>query len=128
MLIAILLAKEKVSMGERSKDVRSPAELARRIAWFEEYTSKLDNQPPGLPLRCPCCGCRTLSERGGFEICKVCYWEDDGQDEHDADVVRGGPNGKLSLTQARTHYLLFEACEESMIQNVRPPRAEELPG
>ncbi|MEU2155428.1 CPCC family cysteine-rich protein [Streptomyces sp. NPDC019396] len=37
----------------------------------------------------------------GFEICHVCFWEDDGQDEHDADEVRGGPNGSLSLSKAR---------------------------
>jgi hypothetical protein len=42
----------------------------------------------------------TLNERGGWEICAVCFWEDDGQDDHDADNVRGGPNGALSLTQA----------------------------
>ena len=63
-----------------------------------------DGGPPVLPLRCPCCGCKTLRERGGFQICQVCFWEDDGQDDHDADVVRGGPNGRLSLTQARANY------------------------
>ena len=50
---------------------------------------------------CPCCGERTLDERGGFDMCSICLWEDDGQDDHDADVVRGGPNGGLSLTAAR---------------------------
>jgi hypothetical protein len=53
---------------------------------------------------CPCCGYWTLSERGTFEICAECGWEDDGQDDADADVVRGGPNGALSLTAAREHY------------------------
>ncbi len=57
-----------------------------------------------LPLRCPCCFDPTLAMRGGFEICPKCGWEDDGQDDHDADVIRGGPNGDLSLTQARTSY------------------------
>ncbi|MFG2656055.1 CPCC family cysteine-rich protein [Streptomyces sp. NPDC048425] len=52
------------------------------------------------PYRCPCCGFITLAERGAFEICDVCYWEDDGQDEHDADEVRGGPNHDLSLRQS----------------------------
>ncbi|HDV6321953.1 TPA: hypothetical protein RJR38_003806 [Burkholderia multivorans] len=34
-----------------------------------------------LPLRCPCCRSKTLRERGGFEICSVCFWQDDGQDD-----------------------------------------------
>ena len=40
--------------------------------------------------RCPCCGFKTLYGRGHDEICPVCFWEDDGQDEQDADEVRGG--------------------------------------
>ncbi|MGW3665739.1 CPCC family cysteine-rich protein [Streptomyces sp. NPDC005141] len=35
----------------------------------------------------------TLHERGSYEICPVCLWEDGGQDDHDADRVQGGPNG-----------------------------------
>jgi hypothetical protein len=49
-------------------------------------------------------------ERGGFEICPVCFWEDDGQDDPDADVVLGGPNGQLSLTQARNNGLSCRIC------------------
>ncbi len=44
--------------------------------------------PDGGPYPCPCCRYVTLSERGGDEICPVCFWEDDGQGDHDADVVR----------------------------------------
>jgi hypothetical protein len=109
-------------------NIPSPEEHARRLAWFAEYTARLDGQPDGLPLRCPCCGCGTLDERGGFEICPVCFWEDDGQDDYDATAVRGGPNGALSLCEARANYLKFGACDESMIGNVRPPLPEELPG
>jgi hypothetical protein len=54
----------------------------------------------------PCCSALTLSGRGAFEICPVCGWEDDGQDDPDADVVRGGPNGSLSLTEARRRFRL----------------------
>ncbi len=75
--------------------------------------------------RCPCCKFRTLSERGGFEICPVCFWEDDGQDEHDADVVRGGPNGSLSLRQAQLNYQRFGASEETFVDSVRPPMEDE---
>jgi len=104
----------------------SPEELARRVAWFQEYVAREENQTPRLPPRCPCCGCLTLRERGGFEICPVCFWEDDGQDDPDVDDVRGGPNGTLSLTQARLNYRRFGACEACSIGSVRPPSPDEL--
>ena len=94
--------------------------------WFHEYCDRLDNQPSQLPLRCPCCGCKTLPERGGFEICEVCFWEDDGQDDYDADLIRGGPNSSLSLTQARLNYRRFGACDECSVAYVRPPLPEEI--
>jgi len=78
-------------------------------------------------LPCPCCYHLTLLERGGFEICPICYWEDDGQDEPDAAVVRGGPNGTLSLSQARANYQAFGASDIRARQHVRRPHAHELP-
>ena len=30
---------------------------------------------------CPCCLYKTLSEIGGYEICPVCFWEDDGVED-----------------------------------------------
>lgn len=105
-------------------------ELARRKRWFEEYVNTLDNHSttaePGEDLyRCPCCRCKTLGERGGFEICPVCFWEDDGQDDQDADSIRGGPNGRLSLTQARANYGIFGAVEHRFLKSVRLPLPEE---
>ena len=43
-------------------------------------------------------------ERGAFEICFLCWWEDDGQDDADADSVRGGPNGEILLSEARANF------------------------
>lgn len=74
---------------------------------------------------CPCCRFWTLGERGAFELCSVCFWEDDGQDDHDADVVRGGPNGSLSLAAARQNFAAFGACEAGHRENVRAPSLEE---
>ncbi|MGC9494993.1 CPCC family cysteine-rich protein [Streptomyces sp. WG7] len=74
-----------------------------------------DDPASGL-VACPCCFQRTLAARADFEICPECGWEDDGQDDADAHMVRGGPNGSLSLTQARLDYLedVAETGDESM--------------
>ena len=76
--------------------------------------------------RCPCCGCRTLRQRGRLEMCPVCAWGDAGQDEHDADAVHGGLNGGLSLRQARSNYRRFGAIASDLIGRVRKPQPEEL--
>ncbi|MFC0437354.1 CPCC family cysteine-rich protein [Kutzneria buriramensis] len=79
------------------------------------------------PYACPCCGYLTLDVRGGYEICPVCFWEDDGQDDHDAAVVRGGPNKDLSLAQARTNFAALGASSGRCLSHVRPPHDEEHP-
>ena len=55
-------------------------------------------------FKCPCCGYPTLRSRGDYEVCYLCNWEDDGQDDFDADTITGGPNGDYSLTEARQNY------------------------
>jgi hypothetical protein len=75
--------------------------------------------------RCPCCRYKTLHERGGFEICPVCFWEDDGQDDDDADEIRGGPNGDLSLTGARENFGQYGASSPKLVSHVRNPLQDE---
>jgi len=55
--------------------------------------------------KCPCCGFLTLPrEMPDYEVCILCNWEDDGQNDQDADQVNGGPNGSYSLTEARLNF------------------------
>jgi hypothetical protein len=68
---------------------------------FKNINKATEKEPT---YRCPCCNFKTLYGRAAFEICPVCYWEDNGQDSHDADIVRGGPNGVLSLKKARENF------------------------
>ena len=51
---------------------------------------------------CPCCGYLTLV--GFLDICSLCGWQDDGQDDPAALEVRGGPNQDLSLDEARKNF------------------------
>lgn len=46
---------------------------------------------------CPCCGYRTIKERCSYEICPVCYWEDDGSD----DVNRYSSPNDMSIHDYR---------------------------
>ena len=48
---------------------------------------------------CPVCGYLTLDERDSFEICSICFWEDDGIDDFEANLV-SGPN-HMTLKEAR---------------------------
>ncbi|MFC7532482.1 CPCC family cysteine-rich protein [Actinoplanes sp. GCM10030250] len=83
--------------------------------------------PHSGPYACPCCGFVTLSQRGYYELCPVCFWEDDGQDDHDADEIRGGPNRSLSLTQARRNFANYGASDERRFALVRAPLDSEQP-
>ncbi len=57
----------------------------------------------GDELLCPVCRRGRFEEKGGWEICEVCGWEDDPVQRRDPDLT-GGAN-HLSLHQARLAYL-----------------------
>lgn len=81
---------------------------------------------PQKAHRCPCCGFKTLHGRGQDEICEVCFWHDDGQDDAEVDEVWGGPNRYLSLRQARRNFAEIGAVEERLRSFVRSPFSDEL--
>ena len=80
-----------------------------RRRFFEVYSIGPNRQAGGeqsneVTYACPCCGYPTLRALGEFDICSLCCWEDDGQDDVDADLVRGGPNQSFSLIEARENF------------------------
>ena len=101
----------------RPREEPSAEQLAARIAWSEQYVEALNTrsvvaEPGSGPHACPCCRESTLDGRGMYEICPVCGWEDDGQDDQDAEDVRGGPNGTISLAEARRRYAARRAWQD----------------
>ena len=60
--------------------------------------------PQAARLECPCCRYPTLTEPAAYEVCSLCYWEDDGQDTANAAEVWSGPNHGYSLSQARRNF------------------------
>ncbi len=94
-------------------------------------------------LPCLCCGCLTIDERGGYDICPVCFWEDDAYLVFENGGIKGvrvdrevsgddlldepsGANHGLTLRQGKENYKKFGACEKDMIPYVRKPKREEL--
>lgn len=92
---------------------------------------------------CPCCGCLTLEERGGYDICPVCFWEDDAyiiikdgkikgvRVDHEVSNddlldVPSGANHGMTLREGHENYRKIGACEESMRKHVRKPKRSEL--
>lgn len=73
--------------------------------------------------RCRCCGHLTLDEPDSWEICPVCFWEDD-------PIVVKSPEGrtganKVPLVEAKANYDAFGAIELRLKQYVRAPSPEE---
>ncbi|MEV5002836.1 CPCC family cysteine-rich protein [Nocardioides sp. LML1-1-1.1] len=75
-------------------------------------------------LPCPCCGHLTLDEGpGDFEICEVCFWEDDGVQLR-YPMSPEGPNG-VSLMEAQQAYTRSGAMHPGFRRKVRTPHHDE---
>lgn len=88
-------------------DQEKISDILKRRAYFDLHFSPIEKCDARqdisyrLSNTCPSCGYMTLGARCSWEICTFCFWEDDGQDNHDADKVCGGPNSDYSLTAHR---------------------------
>ncbi|RBP27973.1 MULTISPECIES: CPCC family cysteine-rich protein [Bacillus] len=69
---------------------------------------------------------KTLEEEqpGTYEICNICYWEDDPVQFNDHDF-EGGAN-EPSLRQAQRNFIVLGACEECFVESVRKPTNEDI--
>ncbi|MCE3604351.1 hypothetical protein LXA47_12135 [Massilia sp. P8910] len=65
---------------------------------------------------CPCCGYRSLQESGAYDICRVCFWEDDGTSDPDRP---SGPN-HMTLREAQRNFRSIGAVTEAFRRYVLP--------
>ena len=73
-------------------------------------------QPTGDEIQCPCCDYFTLGKREEYEICPICFWEDDGVNFDKLDDY-SSPNHK-TLRQGREDFIKYGACDSTMVKNV----------
>src|SRR5471032_1257400 len=68
-------------------------------------------------VTCPACGYPTIGERTAYEICSLCAWEDDGQDDnphrpegyHDYSLTESRENFATNVTSYRPADIDFES-------------------
>ncbi|MBM7569922.1 hypothetical protein JOC48_000391 [Aquibacillus albus] len=73
-------------------------------------------------LTCPCCGYKTMDSDGHYDICPICFWEDDPFQKE--DVYEAGAN-QIPLIEAQKNYLKYGACEKEFQKNVRKPNGND---
>ena len=77
---------------------------------------------------CACCGYLTMDSPAGdgsYDICPVCFWEDDGVQWR--DPAYGGGANSPSLMQARRNFEVLGASDAELVNLVRTPRPTEKP-
>lgn len=92
------------------------------VLW--QYKNALATNSVDNSFKCPCCGIYIFEDGpGSYDICPICYWEDDLVQYNDP-AYSGGANA-LSLNASRENYKRFGACEERFLDMVRKPTDEE---
>lgn len=73
---------------------------------------------------CPCCGYLVFEEPpGSFDICPICYWEDDVSQLRFPEA--GGGANSHSLIQAQKNFMALGATEERFTSYVRSPTPDD---
>ena len=65
---------------------------------------------------CPCCDYLSLPQNGNYNICPICFWEDDGI-SIDSENSYSGPN-HMSIFEGRENFIKYGACEERCLKFV----------
>ena len=71
--------------------------LSKKIKEFIGKSVIIEGKVDTL-LPCPCCYYKTLEKRGYYDICPVCEWEDDGND----DLYKHSSPNQMSISEYRT--------------------------
>jgi hypothetical protein len=76
------------------------------------------------PFPCPCCGHLVFADApGSYDICPVCFWEDDISQLRWPDL--GGGANSASLIEAQETYRRIGASDERFVAHVRAATSAE---
>lgn len=66
-----------------------------------------------------------MGDAGNYEICEICFWEDDGQDDPEASENWGGPN-YVSLEEGRANFQNIGVSDPKDKRCVRKPKDADI--
>lgn len=95
--------------------------LSKRVSEILHSIQEVEGLQEEL-FSCPCCEFKTLSTKGEYDICPVCFWEDDGNRDPN---YYSSPN-HMTLAQARENFVEFGGVSESSLQFLELDRLEKF--
>ena len=76
-----------------------------------------------MKATCMICGHKTLESRCDWDICPVCFWEDDVILE---GVDKVSPaNMDLRVSESQANYMVFRSSSKQHVSSVRKPMPDE---
>ncbi|MFD0756805.1 CPCC family cysteine-rich protein [Massilia norwichensis] len=69
--------------------------------------------------QCDCCDYYTIPHGQDYEICPICFWEQDAYGIESPDDESGANHG-LTLREGRCNFVRWGACAERFVSNVLP--------
>lgn len=90
---------------------------------MHDFSARVKNSHAEPVETCACCHHVSLPVLGNYEICPVCYWEDEGEG-FGFDEPSSANHG-LSLRQGNINFGEFGACEKSVLVFVVPIEERE---
>ena len=118
---------DDLSINRLSEDIKNRCVMTKPLIGFDKHClmRALSILKPIQKFTCPCCGHKTFDQEvnGHYDICPVCFWEDDPIQFEDP-TYEGGAN-QVSLRQGQLNFIEFGACEVEMKINVRLPNKDE---
>lgn len=89
------------------------SEYIRDLLMKFGYDETIEGEVEEL-FSCPCCNYRSLPLHGEYDICKVCFWEDDGTNELS---IYSSVN-KLTLTEGQNNFMKLGASHEIYLSSI----------
>ena len=68
-------------------------------------------------VQCDCCDYFSIPRGEDYEICPVCFWEQDAFGIAEPEMESNANHG-LTLIQGRSNFLEFGACDKRALSNI----------